>query len=60
MSKAYRKVDSHVRHRLRQWLCVKYKVQGHGKSRFPDQHLHQKLGLSSFNERSGNCSWANV
>jgi RNA-directed DNA polymerase len=45
VSKAYRKVDSHVRHRVRQWLCVKFKVRGHGRRRFPDQHLHQKLGL---------------
>jgi RNA-directed DNA polymerase len=45
VSKAYRNVDSHVRHRVRQWLCAKFKVQGHGRRRFPDQHLHQKLGL---------------
>jgi RNA-directed DNA polymerase len=45
VSKAYRSVDSHVRHRVRQWLCVKFKVQGNGKKRFCDQHLHQKLGL---------------
>jgi RNA-directed DNA polymerase len=45
VSKAYRNVDSHVRHRVRQWLSVKFKVQGHGRRRFPDQHLYQKLGL---------------
>jgi RNA-directed DNA polymerase len=39
VSKAYRSVDSHVRHRVRQWLCVKFKVRGHGKKRFHDQHL---------------------
>jgi group II intron reverse transcriptase/maturase len=43
--KAYRIVDSHVRHRVRQWLCAKFKVQGHGKKRFHDEHLYQKLGL---------------
>ena len=43
--KAYRTVDSHVCHRVRQWLCVKFKVRGHGRRRFPDQHLYQKLGL---------------
>ncbi len=45
VSKAYRNVNSHVRHRVRQWLSVKFKVQGQGRRRFPDQHLHQKLGL---------------
>jgi RNA-directed DNA polymerase len=43
--KAYRSVNSHVRYRVRQWLCVKFKVRGQGKNRFPDQYLHQKLGL---------------
>ena len=45
VSKAYRNVDSHVRYRVRQWLCVKFKVPGNGRNQFPDQHLHQKLGL---------------
>src|SRR5205823_6557796 len=45
VSKVHRVVDSHVRHRVRQWLCAKFKVQGRGKNRFSDQHLHQKLGL---------------
>jgi RNA-directed DNA polymerase len=45
VSKAYRNIDSHVRYRVRQWLCAKFKVQGQGKKRFPDEHLYQKLGL---------------
>ena len=45
VSKAYRNVDSHVRYRVRQWLCVKFKVPGNGRNQFPDQHLHQKLRL---------------
>ena len=45
VSKAYRNVDSHVRHRVPQCLYEKFKVQGHGKQRFRDQHLHQELGL---------------
>ena len=45
VSKAYRNVDSHVRYRVRQWLCVKFKVPGNGKQRFQDQYLHQTLGL---------------
>src|SRR5580693_1076917 len=45
VSKAYRTVDNHLRYRVRQWLCVKFKVRGQGTARFPDQHLYQKLGL---------------
>ena len=45
VSKAYRNVDSHVRLRVRQWLCAKFKVQGHGRQRFTDQHLYQERGL---------------
>jgi hypothetical protein len=45
VSKAYRTVDNHVRHRVRQWLCAKFKVQGNGKKRFHADHLYQKLGL---------------
>ena len=45
VTKAYRNVDSHLRYRVRQWLCVKFKVRGQGTARFPDQHLYQKLGL---------------
>jgi RNA-directed DNA polymerase len=45
VSKAYRTVDSHLRYRVRQWLCVKFKVRGQGTARFPDQHLYRKLGL---------------
>ena len=60
VSKAYRNVDSHVRHRVRQWLCTKFKMQGHGKKRFHDHHLYQKLGLYRLQRTSSNCSWANV
>ena len=45
VSKAYRNINSHTRYRVRQWLCAKFKEQGHGKKRFSDQYLHQKLGL---------------
>lgn len=45
VSKAYCVVDSHARYRLRQWLCDKHQVPGQGTSRFPDEHLHEKLGL---------------
>jgi len=45
VSKVYRKIDSHIRYRVRQWLCAKFKVRGQGMQRFSDQYLHQKLGL---------------
>ena len=45
VSKVYRAVDSHVRHRVRQWLRAKFKVQSRGWTRFHDKHLHQELGL---------------
>jgi RNA-directed DNA polymerase len=45
VSKAYRAVDGHARHRLRQWLCHKHKVKGHDRNRFKDEYLYQKLGL---------------
>jgi RNA-directed DNA polymerase len=45
VSKVYRNIDSHTRYRVRQWLCAKFKVPGQGRNRFPDQYLHQKLGL---------------
>jgi RNA-directed DNA polymerase len=45
VSKAYRNIDGHVRHRVRQWLCAKFKVPGQGKRRYPDEYLYQKLGL---------------
>ncbi len=45
VNKAYRTVESHLRYRMRQWLCVKFKVRGQGTARFPDLYLYQKLGL---------------
>ena len=45
VSKAYRSVDSHVRHRVRRWLCAKHKVSGNGKRKYPDAYLHRRLGL---------------
>ena len=43
--KAYRSINSHVRHRVRQWLCAKFKVQGQGTHRYPDAYLYQELRL---------------
>jgi len=45
VSRAYRNIDSHVRYRVRQWLCAKFKVPGQGKARYPDEYLYRELGL---------------
>ena len=45
VSSAYRSIDSHVRHRVRQWLCAKFKVPGQGRAQYPDVYLYQELGL---------------
>jgi len=45
VSKAYRQIDAHVRLRVRQWLCDKFKVKGPGYKRFPDAYLYQQLRL---------------
>jgi hypothetical protein len=42
---AHRNILSHIHHRMRQWLCSKFKLQGQGIRRSPDQCLHQELGL---------------
>jgi RNA-directed DNA polymerase len=44
-SKAYRAIDSHVAHRLRQWLCAKHQVPGQGKTRYPDKYLYETLNV---------------
>ncbi len=60
VSKAYRIVDAHARHRLRQWLCAKHKVKGQGTSRFPDEYLDLTPGLVKLQSRTGNFPWANA
>lgn len=59
VSKAYAAVDNHVCRRLRQWLCAKHKVPGQGTSRFPDDYLHQTLGLVKLPERTRSFSRVN-
>jgi len=60
VSKAYRTVHHHVRHRLRQWLCAKHKVQGRGSREFPDTYLHDVLGLVCLPKRTASFPWANA
>ena len=58
VSKACRVVDSHVRHRLRQWLRAKYRVRGRGTKQFPDEYLYGELRLERLEPRTSNFSWA--
>lgn len=58
VSKAYRSVDSHVRYRLRQWLCHKHKVRATERDRFRDEYLYAQLGLYRLERFSTNLPWA--
>jgi len=58
VSPAYRAIDRHSRQRLRRWLCAKHKVKGRGTSRFPDQYLHEELGLIRLSARPKSFPWA--
>ena len=58
VSPAYHLLDTHARKRLRRWLCKKHKVANTGTSRFPDQHLHEVLGLVHLAPRTHNLPWA--
>lgn len=44
-SKAYRKVDNHARHRLRQWLNRKHRSRGYNAIHYSAPYLHKTLGL---------------
>ena len=45
LRQAYKAVNEHVRHRVRQWLGAKYRVSGRGKTRFTNDHLYGELRL---------------
>jgi group II intron reverse transcriptase/maturase len=61
VSSAYRSIDSHVRFRVRQWLCAKFKVAGQGKAQYPDSHLSGELKLYQLQKTSRpRRSWAKV
>jgi RNA-directed DNA polymerase len=58
VSKAYRAVDQHARHRLRQWLCRKHKQRGPGTRRYPDAFLYADLGLVCLGKLKASRPWA--
>jgi len=57
---SYRAVDRHARHRLRQWLRGKHKLRSRGTTRFPDQYLHDVLGLVRLSDLPKSFPWANA
>jgi hypothetical protein len=58
VSPAYRAINAHVTRRLRRWLCQKHKVRGSGWARYPDQYLHNQLGLIHLPSRTRDLPWA--
>ena len=58
VSKAYRAVEQHARKRLRQWLCAKHKVSWPATGRFPDEVVHDELGLVRLTGRTRSFPWA--
>jgi RNA-directed DNA polymerase len=58
VSPAYRQLNAHATNRLRRWLCKKHKVPGKGTARYPDQYLHETLGLVNLPMRTHNLPWA--
>jgi RNA-directed DNA polymerase len=58
VSKAYRAVEHHARKRLRQWLCAKHKVSWPATGRFPDEVVHDELGLVRLTMRTRSFPWA--
>jgi group II intron reverse transcriptase/maturase len=58
VSSAYRAVDAHARHRVRQWLCRKHAKQGQGKRRFSNDYLYRVLGLAQLHQHTANLPWA--
>ena len=58
VSRAYRVVDNHARHRLRQWLNGKHRSRGSHPVRLPAAYLHRKLGLFQLTRSTNNLLWA--
>jgi group II intron reverse transcriptase/maturase len=58
VAKAYRVIEKHARKRLRQWLCEKHRVRTTGYSRYPEEYLHDGLGLVRLVGRKHGQLWA--
>ncbi len=61
VSQAYHNIDSHVRYRMRRWLCTKFKVPGKGRvPGYPDAYVYRELGSTDSKGASRSVSCANV
>ena len=58
VSPAYQAIDRYTTQRLRLGLGKKPKVQGSGRSKYPDQYLREKLGLIQLSVRARNLPLA--
>ena len=58
VSASYRAIDRHARDRLRHWLRRKHKLKSRGTTRFPDQYLHDVLGLVRLSDLPKTFPWA--
>jgi group II intron reverse transcriptase/maturase len=58
VSRTYRVVDNHARHRLRQWLNGKHRSRGTHPVRHPPAYLHDGLGLLRLERTTANLPWA--
>ena len=58
VSPAYRAVQQHVTHRVRQGLQRKFKIRGRGYYHYPDAYLEHDLGLLNPTRLPGNFSHA--
>jgi hypothetical protein len=58
VSRAYRVVDNHARHRLRQWLNGKHLSRGTHPLRYAPAYLHRGLGLLRLESTTVNFPWA--
>jgi len=58
VSRTYRAVDNHARHRLRQWLNGKQRSRGVNAMRHAPLYLHRVFGLLRLAPTTGNRSCA--
>jgi group II intron reverse transcriptase/maturase len=58
VSSSYRTINAHATQRLRRWLCKKHKIQGKGLTRYPNQFLHEVLGLIKLPKMTHDFPWA--
>lgn len=56
--KAYAVIMRHARHRLRRWLCAKFRVRHREYAYFPNEMLHEALGLYQLEGKAHRLLWA--